>query len=221
VNSRILRIVRIVSLIMIFVLAGFYVGLYVWTDRPDSAPSTRQPSEFVATLPEISLPDLHGETRSISEWSGRPLVINFWATWCAPCLREMPLLQTLHQERAGSALTVIGIAIDRLDAVTGFIAQAGITYPILAGQQDAMRIAEQFGLEFVALPFTVFTAPDGQVLLLHSGELRAEKLREILAISDRVAQGQLAAAEARRLLAPPADPRSGSLPKKPFDRIFL
>jgi thiol-disulfide isomerase/thioredoxin len=202
-NSRILRFIRIASLIMIFVLGGFYAGSYVWIERAKEQSEARQPTEFVNTLPEFSLADLWNEPRSISEWSGQPLIINFWATWCAPCRREMPLLETLHQERRDDALTVIGIAIDRLDAVTAFITESGITYPILSGEQDAMEVAEQFGTAFVALPFTVFTAPDGQVLLLHSGELHAGRLREILAITDRVAAGQLTVAEARRQLAPP------------------
>lgn len=114
----------------------------------------------------------------------------------------MPLLETLHKERAASELAVIGIAIDRLDAVTAFITESGITYPILVGEQDAMEAAELFGADFVALPFTVFTAPDGQILLLHSGELHRDELREILAISDQVAAGDLTVDEARQLLKP-------------------
>jgi len=201
VTSRTLRLIRITALFLICILAGFYASTVVWNGRPDAGVAADNLVEFVGTLPDFSLADLNGELHSISEWSGQPLIINFWATWCAPCRREMPLLQTLHQERQNDSLTVIGIAIDHLDDVSAYISESGITYQILAGQQDAMKVGEQFGPDFIALPFTVFTAPDGQVLLLHSGEIHADELREIVAISDRVARGQLTVIEARRALS--------------------
>jgi thiol-disulfide isomerase/thioredoxin len=207
-----LRTIRIVSFLLIFLLGGFYASTYISMGRNDIGDGAEKRPERVATtgtLPEFVLPDLRGNERSISEWSGRPLVINFWATWCAPCRREMPLLQTLHQERKEDRLEVIGIAIDRLDEVEAFIAESGITYPILAGQQDAMDVAEQFGADFVALPFTVFTAEDGQVLWLHLGELHLEQLRIILEIGDRVAGGILDPVGARTLIAAELDATSG------------
>lgn len=210
-SSRLLRTIRIISLVLIFLLGGFYASTYVRMER-DVADHVETSSEWATTagtLPEFSLPDLRGNTRSISEWSGRPLIINFWATWCAPCRREMPLLQTLHEERKEDPLEVIGIAIDRLDAVDAFIAESGITYPILTGQQDAMDIAEQFGADFVALPFTVFTAEDGQVLWLHLGELHLEQLRIILGIGDRVAGGTMDATTARALIGSELEAASG------------
>jgi thiol-disulfide isomerase/thioredoxin len=204
VSLKILRIIRITAILLIFMLGGLYVSTYVrMEDRDAPAPAAVQTDLMpsVETLPEFSLPDLRDEVRSISEWSGRPLIINFWATWCAPCRREMPLLQALHVERETDPLEVIGIAIDRMDAVDRFISESGVTYPILVGQQDAMDIAEQFGAEFVALPFTVFTTEDGQVLWLHMGELHRDQLRIILGISDQIASGALDSSSARARIA--------------------
>jgi thiol-disulfide isomerase/thioredoxin len=212
VSLRMLRTIRIVSFLLIFLLGGFYASTYISIERNDITDGAEKRPERLpptGTLPEFVLSDLRGNERSISEWSGQPLIINFWATWCAPCRREMPLLQTLHQERKEDRLEVIGIAIDRLDEVEAFVAESGITYPILVGQQDAMAIAEQFGADFVALPFTVFTAEDGQVLWLHLGELHLEQLRIILEIGDRVAGGILDPASARTLIAAELDATSG------------
>ena len=211
-SLRPLRIIRITSILLIFLLGGFYASTFVWIksrDIPDPAEANPDQVAVTGTLPEFALSDLYGNTRSISEWSGRPLIINFWATWCAPCRREMPLLQALHLEREDDRLEVIGIAIDRLEAVDAFIAESGITYPILAGQQNAMDIAEQFGADFVALPFTVFTAKDGQILWLHLGELHRKQLRIILEIGDQVTNGELSAATARTLIGSQLDASTG------------
>lgn len=214
-SSKQLRFIRLTSLLLICLLGGFYASQYVSMQNartPDPGPGSALQAditgEVVHKLPDFSLSDLNGEDRSIAEWTGRPLVINFWATWCAPCRREMPLLEALHQERGDQPIEVIGIAIDRLEPVVTFVAESGVTYPILAGQQDAMNVAESFGPEFIALPFTVFTAPGGEILLLHSGELHAGQLRRILKISDQVAAGTMAASEGRALLAAGPDPES-------------
>ena len=215
-----MRIIRYSSLLLICVLAGFYAGRLFLPDQSEkiiaaedvsksAATPTPQHSPAVKELPEFSLVDLYGKTRFISEWADRPLLINFWATWCAPCLREMPMLQTLQQERTDQPLEVIGIAIDRLNAVETFVNETGVTYPILVGQTEAMEAAEKFGPAFVALPFTVFTGPRGDVLYLHLGELHLEQLREILSVTDQVTDGRITASEARERLNPQSPPSTG------------
>lgn len=188
---------------MIIALAGFYVGRMFWPPPVGDAPATAQLSTSPAleTLPNFTLQDLNGDARNIAEWSERPLVINFWATWCAPCRREMPMLQTLQQERRNDPLTVIGIAIDRFDDVISYIPESGVTYPILIGQSDAMELAYLLDPEFTAMPFTVFTAPGGRVLTLFTGELHPPQLRDILAVSDAVTQQRITVEQARRQLA--------------------
>jgi thiol-disulfide isomerase/thioredoxin len=196
-NRQWLRAVRLTAVLLIFGLAGYYAGEYF---RSRSSASGASQQKIVEQLPEFSLADLDGRQREISEWRGRTLVINFWATWCAPCRREMPLLQALQDEGSDRGLQVIGIAVDRLPDVRAYVAETGITYPILVGQQDAMNAAELFGPEFTALPFTLFVAADGQVLGRHLGELNLEQLRQILGFLDQLADGDLSLAEARRLM---------------------
>jgi thiol-disulfide isomerase/thioredoxin len=201
-NPNVLRLIQLTSLLLFFVLAGFYAGRWVWTEpKLDTEAENRSFRDSLRPdLPDFALSDLNGEIRSIRNWSQHTLLINFWATWCAPCLREMPLLQTVYEERRDRGLWVIGIAVDRQPEVEAFIAESGVTYPILIGQQDAMEAAEAFGPEFIGLPLSVFVAPGGQVLSIHSGELQPTELKSMLAIGDRLASGELDAAAARELL---------------------
>lgn len=140
----------------------------------EANPAVRQISEF-------RLPDLDGRERSIYEWSGRPLIINFWATWCAPCRREMPLLQSVQDEQSEDGLQIIGIALDTREDAQRFVTEKGVRYPILYGEHEAALIAESFGDDFVALPFSVFVAADGTIVALKSGELQAIELRSLIA----------------------------------------
>lgn len=151
-------------------------------------------------LPDFTLNDVWGQPRSIREWAGRPLLINFWATWCAPCRREMPLLQALHNERAVTGIQVVGIAIDRQPDVQAYITEAGISYPILSGESDAIAVSDLFGLSGLGLPFSVLTDSDGNVLTVHIGELLPEQLRTMAEISQGVEADKLSVSHARTQL---------------------
>jgi thiol-disulfide isomerase/thioredoxin len=148
-------------------------------------------------LPEFTLNDVLGQPHAISEWASQPLLINFWATWCAPCRREMPLLQTLHNERAVSGIQVVGIAIDRQPDVQAYIDEAGISYPILSGESDAIAVSDLFGLAGLGLPFSVLVDSAGNILTVHIGELLPEELRIFVTVSQGIERGELSLAEAR------------------------
>jgi thiol-disulfide isomerase/thioredoxin len=200
VSTRILRLIRGGALLGICLLAGVYAGQRLLRDGDPPPEPAGAAASLVDELPDFTLSDLDGTRRSLRSWRDDALLINFWATWCAPCRREMPLLQRLHDERRDLGLQVIGVAVDRLPDVQAYIQESGISYPILVGQQDAMDAAEAFGPEFVGLPFTVLVAAGGRVLGLRAGELEAPELRQIVETMDRVDSGGLSVADARALL---------------------
>jgi thiol-disulfide isomerase/thioredoxin len=145
----------------------------------DNEPPARRIPE---TIPAIELPDRDGVSRPLTSWKGRPVLINFWATWCGPCREEIPLLKTLRNERTRERLEVVGIAIDQREAVLRYARDIGIDYPILIGEKEGYAAAEAFGVSLV-LPFSVFADSKGRVITLKIGELHADEAEFIL---DRV-----------------------------------
>jgi thiol-disulfide isomerase/thioredoxin len=159
-------------------------------------PVRRIPEE----LPELTLTDRDGVRRSLSEWRGRPLVINFWATWCAPCRREIPLLKALRQAHARDGLEVIGIAVDLRQAVLDYAREMRIDYPVLIGEDDALAAVSAFGMDTV-FPFTVFADRQGRVVTLKVGELHPDEGSFILERLTDLDQGRLTLASAREQIA--------------------
>jgi thiol-disulfide isomerase/thioredoxin len=163
---------------------GFF--LYLWlVDHREQAddgfppmPAAPLQAEYA---PQFTLPDLEGTPRSSTEWDGTIRVVNFWATWCPPCIREIPLLMDIQREYAQRGVQVIGIAIDETAAVTEFAAEFGFNYPVLIGQEDAWELGNRFLDGFIGLPFTAFADRSGRILRVHTGELHREQLEAILA----------------------------------------
>lgn len=190
-----MHMLRVFAIVVIAGIAALWFA-QSYRDRSHERPAA------VEYLPDFSLPDLNDRPRSITEWSGKSLIINFWATWCAPCRREMPLLQDLQDRQdGGDGLQIIGIAMDNLRDVKKFVAQNNITYPILYGEHEVSVVAESLAEDFIGLPFSVFVAPDGQILALWPGEIRADELLKIVAEMGAVASGRRSAEQARQSLS--------------------
>ncbi|MEM9334395.1 MAG: TlpA disulfide reductase family protein [Pseudomonadota bacterium] len=148
----------------------------------------------------FSLPDMDGNARDINEWSGKYRVLNFWATWCAPCRREIPLLKTFQDEHVGDDIQVIGIAVDFMEDVTRYAEKAQFNYPVLVGQEDAMAVAESSGVPFIGLPFTMIVDNDGQLIDTHMGEIFEDDLKKLAETLKALDDGTLSLEEARQIL---------------------
>ncbi|MGH8864124.1 MAG: TlpA disulfide reductase family protein, partial [Burkholderiales bacterium] len=173
---------RWAGLVVVAALAG--IGTYL-ASREMLAPEA-PPVEPIRLAviperrPEITLADRDGKPRALSEWDGKALVINFWATWCAPCRREIPMLNALASDYRGQGVEVIGIAVDFREDVLEYLQRTPIDYTVLIGEQEGLDAARAFGVEAIGLPFTAFTDSSGRIATIHVGELHRPQAEAIL-----------------------------------------
>ena len=135
--------------------------------------------------PEFAAMDLDGQFRNIKEWDGKLIFLNFWATWCPPCLKEIPEFIELQKAYGDQGFQIIGIAIDDEDKVREYVKKVGMNYPSLVVQDEGVMLAKRYGNGIGALPYTVIINRDGEISHTIRGELskiRAEELIEIRGI---------------------------------------
>jgi thiol-disulfide isomerase/thioredoxin len=171
---------------------------------PASAPAKKSVPE---SLPDITLADMSGKPTKLSSFGGRPLMVNFWATWCAPCRREIPLLNKIRMERRPQNAEIVGIAVDFKEDVAKFLQKTPLQYPLLIGEEDGLAAAEAFGMG-MAFPFSVFSDSQNRILTIKIGELHEDeanfafdRLRDIDAGVMTREAAQAAVAEAFRQMA--------------------
>jgi len=158
------------------VIAGLFtaIGIYFGVKRlQPSAPA----DTAVAALMQISMKDSAGKQRKMSEWQGKVLVLNFWATWCPPCVSEMPELVALQNDFVSENVQVVGIGIDSPSNIREFAEKHQITYPLLLGGLEGTELSKQFGNQSGGLPFTLLIGADGSVRKSYMGRLDMEQVR--------------------------------------------
>ena len=142
---------------------------------PSGDPAAKPAGKAIPdTLPDITLADRDGKPTKLASFGGRPLMVNFWATWCAPCRREIPLLNKIRTERQAQNAEIVGIAVDFRDEVLKFVAKVPLSYPLLIGEEDGLAAAEAFGMG-MAFPFSVFVDSQNRLLTIKIGELHEDE----------------------------------------------
>ncbi len=196
------RVFLIFSSALVALMAGaLFYAARMPVQTPPSPAGLEQPKALeVVTHPSFTLPDITGRERDFSEWDGKNRILNFWATWCAPCRREIPLLKAFQDEQNGNGFQVIGIAVDFPEPVANYAEAAEFNYPVLVGEQDAMAVAESSGVEFAGLPFTMFVASDGELLSTYIGELHQSHLDTVVDVMSRLDRSEVSKDDARNAL---------------------
>jgi thiol-disulfide isomerase/thioredoxin len=159
-------------LLLLLTLALVVAGL-IWLTSLLSSPGTDH-------LPTFALSDLEQRSRNSDEWRGKVLVINFWATWCPPCLEELPRFTKFQQRYGAQGLQVVAVAIDDLAPVRELAARTHFNFPVLVGGEDAIALSKQMGNRILALPYTAIFDRSGTLRHTSAGAISESELEEKL-----------------------------------------
>ncbi len=143
-------------------------------------PKAQLTGEPEGRLPPFSFANLEGEQQASSQWDGKVLVVNYWATWCPPCRKEMPLFIETQQTYGDKGVQFVGIAIDDPDMVQDFVDVYDINFPILIGDTKAIELSNRMGNRFDSLPFTAIFDRQGKTRYIQAGEVSREVLEKEL-----------------------------------------
>jgi thiol-disulfide isomerase/thioredoxin len=161
-------------------------------DATQSPPARPIPED----VPDLAMVDLAGTRHGLRAIPGRTHLFNFWASWCEPCRREIPLLNTLQSEGHSEGLSIVGIAVDTRTNVVDFLKATPLHYTVLVGEEDGAEAAEKFGME-LGLPFTVFADSRNRIVAIKLGELHRDEADAILAQMRNLEAGKVSLESAR------------------------
>ncbi len=166
-------------LILVVALLGLGGGIFLnqWLSRPDPTPAPQAQTDH---RPDFTLVDLEGKPRSIQDWDGKVIVLNFWATWCPPCVREMPAFIKLYETYQARGVTIIGVALDNKQDVIDFIDPLGVEFPILLGDQKGIKLTQEYGNRLGVLPYTVVIDRQGRIVERHRNEITFEEAEALI-----------------------------------------
>jgi peroxiredoxin len=131
--------------------------------------------------PDFELADATGRTLSAASFDGKALLLNFWASWCQPCVEEMPMLSQLHQDLAGQDFAIIGVALDDPERAREFAEELSVAYPLLFGRADAMLVGRRYGNRAGLLPYSVLVDAEGIIRWTRLGALERSEVEAQLA----------------------------------------
>lgn len=166
-------------LILIAALAGLGGGIFLnqWLFKTTIEPAA---DAQIEQRPDFTLIDLEGTPHSIRDWDGKVILINFWATWCPPCVREIPAFIKLYETYQDKGFTIIGIALDNKQDVIDFIDPMGVEYPILLGDQKGIQLTQEYGNRLGVLPYTVVIDRNGRIVERHRNEMTYEEAEALI-----------------------------------------
>lgn len=144
-----------------------------------SVPFMRVAQAAPAPFYELDFPTPDGDSRAVSDFLGKPMVLNFWATWCPPCVKEMPDLDDLQQKYPG--VTIVGLAVDTASNVVKFREKVSVSYPILVAGHGGIELMKGMGNPRGGLPFTLLFDAQGQVTQQFLGQIDRDELDAVLA----------------------------------------
>ncbi|GAB3787392.1 peroxiredoxin family protein [Dyella agri] len=162
----------------IAVLAAALGGWLQHESRLAHVPAGATVAQLGEAAPALELPDLQGRVHSLADYRGRRVLLNFWASWCGPCLDELPALDRTQAKFGDQGTIVLGIAMDEPLRVRAFLADHPLHFPVLLGQMEAPSTSLRWGDSGEMLPYSVLIGTDGRVIATHWGPLDTATLED-------------------------------------------
>jgi len=161
------------------------VASYWFTSSTPQNSSTNAQSAIYQEFLAVDWKNENGESVNSQAWKNKILVINFWASWCPPCVEEMPMLSAFNQKLDNNTAQMIGIGIDSPTNLRQFLQNTSVSYPILLGGLEGSNWMKRLGNSQGALPYTVILNPDGKILLTKLGKITEKELESVLLLKDK------------------------------------
>lgn len=175
------KILQAIAYLAVMFILGF--GIYYFllqSNSPIKSSLGKQPPSSTSALFAMTLPNELNVPQALSQYEDKIIVLNFWATWCAPCREEMPELSLLHTENLSNDVVVLGVAIDSIEQIKAFTVATPVTYPLFAAEDEGMTIATQLGNDKGVLPYTVIIDRRGNVVKNYFGRINKALLETTL-----------------------------------------
>jgi thiol-disulfide isomerase/thioredoxin len=173
--------VREWAILALVAIAAGVAGFAYHAGRSAPQPSAQAGAAGLEKLMAMQLPDLDKQLQSIDQWRGKVVVVNFWATWCAPCREEIPMFVRLQEKHRSRGLQFVGIAIDQPDKVRPYATELGMNFPVLIGNGDAIELTRTLGNRAGVLPYTIVIDRTGRIASIEVGAARESKLDALIA----------------------------------------
>lgn len=174
-----MKIAFIFIVAMIIASSGGY-ALQKYLNRSQHQAQTENNPAIGLQRPEFAAMDLDGQLRNIKEWDGKLILLNFWATWCPPCKKEIPDFIELQKAYGDQGFQIIGIAIDGEDAVREYTSEVGMNYPTMVVETEGVALAKHYGNGVGVLPYSVIINRDGEISYTIMGELSKIHAKELM-----------------------------------------
>jgi thiol-disulfide isomerase/thioredoxin len=182
--TKINSILLLVALAVAGLIAGYFFNNWQYEQKLAATKIAANASSNINTSsnvrPLFKLKDIEGKVRDVKEWDGQVLMINFWATWCPPCRREIPAFIQLQEKYKDKGFTILGIALDELQAVINFTDPMGVNYPILMAEDEGIVLSKAYGNRLGVLPFTVIIDRKGNIIHRQRTELTFEQVEGMI-----------------------------------------
>lgn len=171
-----------VAVAVFSMVAGIFTAQWLQNqdDKTSQIPNSTSQIGVPEIRPNFTLRNLEGKEKSLSDWDGKVILLNFWATWCPPCRKEMPDFIALRETLANQPFEIIGVAIDRPEPVQDFIDEIGVEYPILLAELEGLKIMKEYGNNLTTLPYTVVIDQQKRIVKAFRTEVSKQQILAVV-----------------------------------------